>query len=419
MMYPETDFQGGQRRRAERRKVEWGLDQAISAADGAQAEAASLYRERALRAQLTGHRDALDVVAPELGLDGSAQYVCLVIRLVDRWRIAKHLSEEDGIRLSLRCEQICADAIAGRPGSVSFKNRISEFVVLLKDAAEADAEQTAQRIETALWNELTFHALAGLSGPFRPEALRSAYQEACAVIERRHFQEAASSAGDPVPSSPDGLRELAQTQLLGALLQGPEAVEALLRRIFPQVRRLSAPEQNNFMLFLLLFPGRTLAELNICTDSSYLDQRQLVEHWLSCPSLAEQEDFLRQILLESAGLLRQNRESGSGAVVRRVQAILAREYAEPLSVASLAERVHLTPAYLCTLFKQVTGRTIHEALTAERIDQAKWLLRDPEVRLRDVCAGCGYVSVSYFSRLFKKETGVTPGEYRDQVLGGG
>ena len=173
------------------------------------------------------------------------------------------------------------------------------------------------------------------------------------------------------------------------------------------------------MLFLLLFPGRTLAELNICTDSSYLDQRQLVEHWLSCPSLAEQEDFLRQILLESARLLRQNRESGSGAVVRRVQAILAREYAEPLSVASLAERVHLTPAYLCTLFKQVTGRTIHEALTAERIDQAKWLLRDPEVRLRDVCAGCGYVSVSYFSRLFKKETGVTPGEYRDQVLGGG
>lgn len=419
MMYPETDFQGGQRRRAERRKVEWGLDQAISAADGAQAEAASLYLERALRAQLTGHRDALDVVAPELGLDGSAQYVCLVIRLVDRWRIAKHLSEEDGIRLSLRCEQICADAIAGRPGSVSFKNRISEFVVLLKDAAEADAEQTAQRIKTALWNELTFHASAGLSGPFRPETLRSAYQEACAVIERRHFQEAASSAGDPVPSSPDGLRELAQTQLLGALLQGPEAVEALLRRIFPQVRRLSAPEQNNFMLFLLLFPGRTLAELNICTDSSYLDQRQLVEHWLSCPSLAEQEDFLRQILLESARLLRQNRESGSGAVVRRVQAILAREYAEPLSVASLAERVHLTPAYLCTLFKQVTGRTIHEALTAERIDQAKWLLRDPEVRLRDVCAGCGYVSVSYFSRLFKKETGVTPGEYRDQVLGGG
>ena len=184
-----------------------------------------------------------------------------MIRLVDRWRIAKHLSEEDGIRLSLRCEQICADAIAGRPGSVSFKNRISEFVVLLKDAAEADAEQTAQRIKTALWNELTFHASAGLSGPFRPEALRSAYQEACAVIERRHFQEAASSAGDPVPSSPDGLRELAQTQLLGALLQGPEAVEALLRRIFPQVRRLSAPEQNNFMLFLLLFPGRTLAEL--------------------------------------------------------------------------------------------------------------------------------------------------------------
>lgn len=382
-------------------------------------ETTSLYRERALRAQLTGHHDALDVVAPELGLDDGAQYVCLVIRLVDRWRIAKHLSEQDGIRLSLRCEQICADAIADRPGSVSFKNRISEFVVLLKDAAERDAGQTAQRIEAALRDELTFQASTGISGPFRPKALRNAYQEACAIIEQRHFQKAAESSGNAVSPTPDGLRELAETQLPGALLGGPETVEAFLQEIFPQIRQLPEQEQNNLMLFLLLFPGRTLAGLNICTDSSYLDQRHLVEHWISCPSLAEQEDLLRQILLESAGLLQQNRESGSGAAVRRVQAILAQEYAEPLSVTSLAERVHLTPTYLCTLFRQVTGQTIHEALTAERIGQAKRLLREPDVRLRDVCARCGYVSVSYFSRLFKQETGMTPGEYRRQVLGGG
>ena len=89
---------------------------------------------------------------------------------------------------------------------------------------------------------------------------------------------------------------------------------------------------------------------------------------------------------------------------------------EQLSVTSLAEIVNLTPAYLCVLFKQATGKTINEYLTQERLNHAKDLLTHSNIHLYDICYNVGYFSPSYFSRMFKKYVGVTPKEYRENIL---
>ncbi len=95
---------------------------------------------------------------------------------------------------------------------------------------------------------------------------------------------------------------------------------------------------------------------------------------------------------------------------------IQKHYAEPLTVSRLCEQAFLSQAYLCALFKEQTGETLIEYLTKVRIEHAKTLLADIRYKLYDVGELVGYPNPSYFARQFKKMTGLTPSEYRDQSL---
>jgi len=106
----------------------------------------------------------------------------------------------------------------------------------------------------------------------------------------------------------------------------------------------------------------------------------------------------------------------SHAIVDQVRRKIEERYKEQISISTLAEEVYLTPTYLCVLFKQTTGSTINEYLTMTRLEKAKQLLADSNIKLYDVCYEVGYLSPSYFSRLFKKYVGISPSEYRNMTL---
>ena len=74
--------------------------------------------------------------------------------------------------------------------------------------------------------------------------------------------------------------------------------------------------------------------------------------------------------------------------------------------------------YLCLLFRQTTGTTINHYLTTIRMEKAKELLMDLSNKLYDVSYAVGYMNPSYFSRQFKKYTGLLPSEYREKNHGG-
>lgn len=379
-----------------------------------------LYRERLLRSLVDGDFD--QVCAPMLGvnLDFSARYTCLVMRLVNKWQLFKNMSAAERQALGMRAEEICAQVIEDHPGSVTFKNRVSEFMFALKcdsEDYELDVLDISNRLRTTLQQELGMECSFGVSEPSLLSSFQDAYLEACEAIEQRYYL--TDDTGIAIKKYTEAqtlkeAREYVEKNLPEAILSGQ--VDAVLNQTFASVRTMAPDEQNNFMLFMLLLPARTLPGLKAHPENPYRDQRQLVEHWLSCPSHVEQEQFLRQILQETAELLRESNEPGTSTIIRQIRAIVDEQYMEQLSVASLAAQVHLTPTYLCVLFKQATGKTINEYLTLERIRHARQLLSDPSVRLYDVCYKVGYLSPSYFSKLFKKLTGMPPGEYRQKAL---
>jgi len=101
-------------------------------------------------------------------------------------------------------------------------------------------------------------------------------------------------------------------------------------------------------------------------------------------------------------------------LVRQAQAIIRAEYASDLTLAQLAERLYVHPNYLSTLFRRETGVTFSQYLTQVRIENAKKLLRETELKIYQICDRVGYTDQAHFSRVFKAMTGLTPYEYREQ-----
>lgn len=85
---------------------------------------------------------------------------------------------------------------------------------------------------------------------------------------------------------------------------------------------------------------------------------------------------------------------------------------KPLSPSSIAEKLGLSDAYLTDLLKFETGRTPEELFQSRRIAAARRLLLCPEQTPASVSRCLGYPSVQQFSLLFKRLTGIAPGEYR-------
>lgn len=88
---------------------------------------------------------------------------------------------------------------------------------------------------------------------------------------------------------------------------------------------------------------------------------------------------------------------------------------EDLSIKEISDHAFLSVSYMCTYFKNLTGKTINQFLTDYRMEKAMQLLKDKRNPITDISAKVGYSNSNYFSKSFKKYTGVTPSKYREEL----
>lgn len=104
--------------------------------------------------------------------------------------------------------------------------------------------------------------------------------------------------------------------------------------------------------------------------------------------------------------------SDQDAAVTAVKNYIRAHLDENLTRESLAAMVYLTPDYLSHLFKRETGFSLTNYIIYERIEEAKRLLAGTGQNVSDIATRCGFQNISYFSKQFKRFTGVTPREFR-------
>ncbi|MCG7409963.1 AraC family transcriptional regulator [Paenibacillus sp. ACRRX] len=87
-------------------------------------------------------------------------------------------------------------------------------------------------------------------------------------------------------------------------------------------------------------------------------------------------------------------------------------YNEELRLEKLCRKFSISKSYFCALFKRFTGKTYNDYLIDYRVHQAAAMLIDTDMTVTDICFQVGFNDVPYFSRVFKRQTGVTPTHFK-------
>ncbi|CAI6061092.1 helix-turn-helix domain-containing protein [Cohnella sp. JJ-181] len=227
-------------------------------------------------------------------------------------------------------------------------------------------------------------------------------------------------AGETARPSPDGRAALKRLSLLEPYLESGDAVRFFA--LFDEIAAWhDAPQEGIEATAGALEIYYSLAAVFF----SYLNKSGrfagFAEHYgvgrmfsiQQHPSWADAMAYFR----EAAGYLFRHpsasEEASVDEVVLTLHGYIERHLHGDLSLHRLAEQVYLTPFYLSRLYKQKTGRSLSEHITDCRLGRAKELLVGSPLKIHEVGERIGFESASYFTRFFRKLTGLSPQQFRD------
>ena len=90
-------------------------------------------------------------------------------------------------------------------------------------------------------------------------------------------------------------------------------------------------------------------------------------------------------------------------------------YMEKLKLSDVADHVYVSQWHLSKILNQHVEKSFSDILNHARIEKAKELLREPSLRIGDIAEKVGFLDMAHFSRVFKKHTGVSANEFRNQM----
>jgi AraC-like DNA-binding protein len=124
--------------------------------------------------------------------------------------------------------------------------------------------------------------------------------------------------------------------------------------------------------------------------------------------------FAQHLALVSNQLLVHRANSEPPAITKAKQ-FIEEHQADEISLGDVAKAVNTSTFYFCKMFKKATGLNFTDYLSRVRVEKAKNLLLNPNMRISEVAFAAGFQSLSHFNRVFRRIAGESPTRYREKL----
>ncbi len=254
--------------------------------------------------------------------------------------------------------------------------------------------------------------------------LHSSYRESIQKIHMRTYGSGVEADSQPENGSQCVYQQVV-SQIMQNMLDGGKDVAArrldlVVSDIMASRSSLDVKKKNcEYLLEVLL--GKVMeiqvdSEADICWDNGWSFSKTEIEGF---DTEQEIELYTREACRQIGGILHVYSRKKVYRYISMAKDYIRMNYADvELSRDTIGEYIGISGAYLGHLFREATGDQLLDYLNAFRIEKAKQLLRGTRLSVKDIGFRCGFASAQSFIRVFKKYTGLTPGQYREQETSG-
>lgn len=188
-------------------------------------------------------------------------------------------------------------------------------------------------------------------------------------------------------------------------------IEKLLQKI--QKAHYNLNEYQIVILEIVFAISRMYRKYQITFDEEFSGSKKMAIKILSLDTGEELDNWLMNYCKLIRGLIQKKQVDNNAVLAANAVKIIEKNFAEPsLSVETVCGELHVSSSYFSKIFKQETGSTFLNYLTNYRMEEAKRLLNQTDYKSHLIGEMVGYSEPNYFSYVFKKNCGVSPAKYR-------
>lgn len=200
------------------------------------------------------------------------------------------------------------------------------------------------------------------------------------------------------------------------IINRSDSIPDWINKLFTKIEN----NQDTPVILVRYWVYRMIEESSFVADKELFQERltqlngedSLWDYISSLKSLYDLWDYMLKAISLFEGF-EEEMDNQNISIILAMKRYIQMHHNDPLlSLGEIAEYVNLSPTYLCNIFKETTGETVNQYLNSYRLERAGLYLSTTSMQVKEIAQKAGYSNCSYFIKLFKKNIGQTPQEFR-------